>query len=99
MSQPTNKRVYRRQEPRPQQVTRIPPCRPGTWVRVREKPGAPAESVYGKIWLVRTLSCSITHPDQKRALWRVSFEDGRSVPVSDVVEIFLEKPNAERSRV
>jgi hypothetical protein len=63
---------------RPQQVTRIPPYRPGMWVKIkqfdRSEPGA---DLSGKVRRVKSLTCSITSPDQKYAVWRVHFEDGR----------------------
>lgn len=63
---------------KPQQVTRIPPYRPGTWVKIknisaRETGG----DLSGKVRKVKSLTCSITAPDQKAAVWRVHFEDGR----------------------
>ena len=65
---------------RPQQVTRIPPYRPGMWVKIKNfdqrEPGA---DLSGKVRRVKSLTCSITAPDQKHAVWRVHFEDGRCV--------------------
>lgn len=61
-----------------QQVTRIPPYRPGTWVKLKPiRPGRPAADLSGKVRQVKSLTCSITEPLQFRAVWRVHFEDGR----------------------
>jgi len=63
---------------KPQQVTRIPPYRPGMWVKIKEFDAREAGSdLSGKIRRVKSLTCSITSPDQKTAVWRVHFEDGR----------------------
>jgi len=66
---------------KPQQITRIPPFRPGCWVKLRERQGFPLS---GKVLRVKALTCSITSPFQKAGLWRVHFEDGRSVEVHAV---------------
>jgi hypothetical protein len=65
---------------KPQQITRIPPCRPGQWVKLktRDTSDVPAD-LAGKVRRVKSLTCSITAPEQKRAVWRVHFEDGRCV--------------------
>lgn len=57
---------------KPPQVTRIPPWRVGSWVKLGM--GAPAD-LYGKVREVRSLTCSV----RDVATWRVSFNDGRSV--------------------
>jgi len=63
---------------RPQQVTRIPPYRPGMWVKIKQfDRGEPGADLSGKVRRVKSLTCSITSPDQKYAVWRVHFEDGR----------------------
>lgn len=63
---------------KPQQVTRIPPYRPGMWVKIKEFEAREIGSdLSGKIRRVKSLTCSITSPDQKTAVWRVHFEDGR----------------------
>jgi hypothetical protein len=65
-------------ENKPQQVTRIPPYRPGMWVKIKEFDAREIGSdLSGKIRRVKSLTCSITSPDQKTAIWRVHFEDGR----------------------
>lgn len=60
---------------RPQQVTRVPPYRPGMWVRVA---GDAWRGAVSKVRRVKSLTCSITSPDQTVAAWRVHFDDGRS---------------------
>ena len=63
---------------RPQQVTRIPPYRPGMWVKIKDFDGREMGSdLSGKVRRVKSLTCSITAADQKQAVWRVHFEDGR----------------------
>ena len=63
---------------RPQQVTRIPPYRPGTWVKLKQfDPREVGSDLSGKIRRVKSLTCSITSADQKNAVWRVHFDDGR----------------------
>jgi len=63
---------------KPQQVTRIPPFRPGMWVKVKTLEGRePGSDLSGKVRRVKSLTCSITSPDQKHAIWRVHFDDGR----------------------
>ena len=63
---------------KPQQVTRIPPYRPGSWVKIKQFDTREAGSdLSGKVRRVKSLTCSITSPDQKHAVWRVHFEDGR----------------------
>ncbi|MGV3722652.1 MAG: hypothetical protein ACO1SX_17255 [Actinomycetota bacterium] len=65
-------------ESKPQQVTRIPPYRPGMWVKIKEFDAREVGSdLSGKIRRVKSLTCSITSADQKTAVWRVHFEDGR----------------------
>lgn len=78
--QPTTELPYAlRRGPLPngdQQITRIPRWRPGLWVKLAHN--AP-EGLAGKVLRVKSLTCAITEPDQARALWRVHFENGRSV--------------------
>jgi len=63
---------------KPQQVTRIPPFRPGMWVKIKRfDPRDVGADLSGKVRRVKSLTCSITSPDQKHAIWRVHFEDGR----------------------
>ncbi len=63
---------------KPQQVTRIPPYRPGCWVKIKNFSSRDATSdLSGKIRRVKSLTCSITAADQKLAIWRVHFDDGR----------------------
>lgn len=71
----TNSREARQEKP--QQVTRIPPYRPGTWVKIKQFEGPSGTELSGKVRRVKSLTCSITAPDQKYAVWRVHFEDGR----------------------
>src|SRR5437868_4762900 len=64
----------------PQQVTRIPPYRPGHWVKVKDFSGGELGSdLSGKIRRVKSVTCSINSPEQKRAVWRIHFEDGRCI--------------------
>ena len=72
----------RNTDEKPQQVTRIPPYRPGTWVKLKnfnanEAQGLAPVDLSGKVRKVKSLTCSITNPEQKQAVWRVHFEDGR----------------------
>lgn len=65
-----------------QQVTRIPPYRPGSWVKIKHLENGshgPGVDLSGKIRRVKSLTCSITSPDQKFAVWRIHFDDGRCV--------------------
>jgi len=64
-----------------QQVTRIPPYRPGDWVKLKELEGNAdrAWGLSGRALRVRSITCSITEADQRRPIWRVHFDDGRSV--------------------
>ena len=63
---------------KPQQVTRIPPYRPGMWVKIKSFDAREMGSdLSGKVRRVKSLTCSITASDQKSAVWRVHFEDGR----------------------
>lgn len=77
MEHVTRRRVT---QDRPQQVTRIPPYRPGAWVKIKDFDAREAGSdLSGKVRRVKSLTCSITTADQKTAVWRVHFEDGRCV--------------------
>lgn len=70
----------RQSRERPQQVTRIPPYRPGMWVKIKQfETRDTGADLSGKVRRVKSLTCSITSPDQKFAVWRVHFEDGRCV--------------------
>lgn len=63
---------------KPQQVTRIPPFRPGMWVKIKQFDSRESGAdLSGKVRRVKSLTCSITSSDQKYAVWRVHFEDGR----------------------
>lgn len=66
---------------RPQQVTRIPPYRPGMWVKLKDHDGHTEfdNGLCGKVLRVKSLTCSITGPDQPFAVWRVHFDNGRCV--------------------
>src|SRR6266542_4722183 len=65
---------------KPQQVTRIPPFRPGMWVKIKQfEAQNTGADLSGKVRRVKSLTCSITAADQKQAVWRVHFEDGRCV--------------------
>ncbi|MBM3459194.1 MAG: hypothetical protein FJX77_11755 [Armatimonadetes bacterium] len=69
-----------RSSSKPQQVTRIPPYRPGSWVKIKSISSREAGGdLSGKVRKVKSLTCSITAADQKAAVWRVHFEDGRCV--------------------
>lgn len=61
----------------PQQVCRIPPFRPGMWVKI--KLGVP--DLGGRVKRVKSLTCSITQPAQRVAVWRVVFDDLRCLEV------------------
>ena len=66
--------------PPSQQVTRIPPYRPGHWVKVKDFSGGDLGSdLSGKIRRVKSVTCSINSAEQKRAVWRIHFEDGRCI--------------------
>jgi hypothetical protein len=80
MTSSTMEHVRRRRvmDDKPQQVTRIPPYRPGMWVKIKDFDAREMGSdLSGKVRRVKSLTCSITAPDQKFAVWRVHFEDGR----------------------
>lgn len=64
-----------------QQVTRIPPYRPGDWVKLKELDGNAdrAWGLSGRAFRIRSITCSITEADQRRPVWRVHFDNGRSV--------------------
>lgn len=62
----------------PQILTRIPPYRPGVWVKVRRYcDPTNGDGVSGAVLRVKALTCSFSSPDQKRAVWRVHFDSGR----------------------
>jgi len=46
---------------------------------LRSDKGCPAPDLAGKVREVKSLTCSITDPDQATATWRVHFYDGRCV--------------------
>jgi hypothetical protein len=62
---------------KPQTLTRIPPYRPGMWVKLRDFAGNGSEGLAGTVQRVKSLTCAITTPQQYRAIWRVCFECGR----------------------
>ena len=63
-----------------QQVSRVPPYRPGCWVKVKNFTGpSTSECHRGKVRRVMALTSAITAPDQKAAIWYVHFGDGRCV--------------------
>ena len=63
-----------------QKVTRIPPYRPGDWVKLKDFDNGEFRSdLSGAVRRVRSLTASIASPDQKLAVWRVHFDDGRCV--------------------
>lgn len=86
-----------------QQISRLPhdngtPYRPGQWVKVRDFSDASPDS--GAVRRVKSLTCSITTPEQRRAIWRVHLEpDGRSVAASCVERhaTIAERQKAERN--
>ncbi|MDO8614337.1 MAG: hypothetical protein Q7T33_01195 [Dehalococcoidia bacterium] len=86
----TQPRQYRPQRVGPQQVTRIPPYPPGTWVRVRRIPGVQWERISGKVRRVKALGCSITSGDQKIAAWWVHFEVGHCVCPAQIERLATE---------
>ena len=71
---PTKQQSPRRNER--QQVTRIPPYWPGTWVLIKAF-NDDSDSLSGKVRRVKSLSCVISRADQKHAIWRVHFDCGR----------------------
>jgi hypothetical protein len=82
----------------PQQITRVPPWRPGKWVRLKDyEPGANGDSLSGKVRRVRSLTCSVTEQQNERALWRVHFDDGRQV-TADLVLRFADEQEVPRGR-
>ncbi len=62
-------------------MTRIPPYRPGDWVKLKELEGNEDRSwgLSGRPQRIRSITCSITDAEQRRPIWRVHFENGRSV--------------------
>lgn len=62
---PNGKRGYK-----PQQVTRIPPFRPGMWIKFKEF----NSPLSGKTKRVKSTIATITSPDQKYAIWRIHVE-------------------------
>ncbi len=78
----TKKTDLVRMDEKPQVVTRIPPYWPGTWVKIAL--GEETRDLAGKVRRVKSLTCSITRPDQRRAQWLVHFDDGRHIKVEDV---------------
>jgi hypothetical protein len=76
-SYPTRKR-----SPTARQLcTRVPIFWPGDWIRLKQFSGPGAAELSGKVLQVRSLTCSITHPEQQLAVWRVHLEGGRCVEV------------------
>jgi hypothetical protein len=72
----------RKKSPNARQLcTRIPIWWPNDWVRLKRFSGPGAEELSGKVLQVRSLTCSITHPEQQLAVWRVHLEGGRCVEV------------------
>jgi hypothetical protein len=64
-----------------QQVTRIPPYRPDDWVRLKDH-DSHIEGTFGlegRVLRVRSITCSITTAHQRRPIWRIHFDNGRSV--------------------
>lgn len=59
-----------------QQITRIPPFRPGEWVRVKR---GHVDGLSGTVQRVRSLTCCITSAEQVAARWLVHFDNGRYV--------------------
>lgn len=75
----------------PQQVTKIPRYRPGSWVRL--KPDTPG-GLGGKVRGVQQLTCALDPAG--KAVWRVHFPDGRCVRV-EFVERFATEPEVRRA--
>jgi hypothetical protein len=76
-----------------QQVTRIPPYRPGDLVKLKDTAGAD-DRTWGlgtRPLRVRTITCSITEADQRRPIWRVHYENGRSVEWHMIERIVAER--------
>ncbi len=84
----------KRQPPRKdgeQNITRIPPWRPGRWVKL--KPEAPG-GLGGKVRGVQSLTCALDPAG--RAIWRVHFPDGRCVRV-EFIERFATETEVRRA--
>ncbi len=67
--------AWAQSKPGRQTITRIPPYRPGDWVKVKRD--AP-EGLASKVLQVRSLTCGIVKADAL-GVWRVHFVDGRCV--------------------
>ena len=84
-----------------QQITRCPvledrPVRPGHWVKVKDLEGGELGcDLSGKVRRVKSLTCSITTPDQKRARWLYHFDDGRCLGV-EMIERFATEDEVRR---
>jgi hypothetical protein len=62
----------------PPQITRIPPWRPGMWVKLKDFDARSQDGgLSGKVRRVKSLTCSLSSPEQRYPVWRVHFEDGR----------------------
>lgn len=66
-----------------QRVTRVPPFWAGDWVKIRPIPAnQPGADLSGKVRQVKSLTGTVSSPDQPRVVWRVHFEDGRCLLAS-----------------
>jgi hypothetical protein len=68
-----------------QTLTRVPHWWPGEWVLIG--PLGDGNPLSGKVAQVRTLTCSITSPDQRRAVWFCHLESGGSVRADCVLRL------------
>lgn len=67
--------------------------RPGMWVKLTQDPECECNGRRGQcvgtlcqaVRQVKSLTCSVTHPDQRQAQWRIHFDDGRCVPVRRIL--------------
>lgn len=85
----------------PQQCTKVPPYRPGHWVKVKDFDGGELGcDLSGKIRRVKSLTASLSTPEQKRVIWRVHFDDGRCLECGLIERLATEReiPLAGRAR-
>lgn len=82
----------------PQQCARVPPWRPGQWVKIRAF--VPGSDLAGRVVQVKSLTASLSSPTQRYVVWRVHVEpDGRCVLASHVERhaTIAERQRAERN--
>ena len=88
-------------EYRPQLVTRLPAVdgiqiRPGQWVKVVAF--SPQDPLSGAVVRVKSITCSVTAPEQKRGLWRVHLENGRWIAPCQVARLATSEEIRKASR-